>query len=194
MNMPVPYRIFQNIVATKKGKKILFDLIHSSPANSILDFGCGTGHLGKEFINSEYLGIEPLRSCVEIALKNKSDIKHSFVVGDEKSLQALPDGKFDLILAIGVLHHIDDSVAKIFIKESCRLLKNGGKMVTLDPHFFIGQSSVSKFVINQDRGKNIRTKEKINQLLEEHYSNIVVREYSGLIRIPYDHVSFTVTK
>jgi ubiquinone/menaquinone biosynthesis C-methylase UbiE len=144
---------------------------------------------------ANYLGIEPLQSCVRKARLMFSGTNRQFVLGDHKQLKEIPDESFDLIIAVGVLHHIDDDIASEFIEEGWRILRRGGRLTTLDPVFHSDQSILSRAVVKWDRGKWVRTESEYSEIITAHFpGKKEARIYSGLLRIPYDHVTFTLIK
>ena len=52
--------------------------------------------------------------------------------------------KFDVVLAIGIVHHLDDAEAQQLFQIAYGALKQGGKLVTSDGVYFDGQSSIAR--------------------------------------------------
>jgi SAM-dependent methyltransferase len=175
-------------------KMIENELIRPINSSRILDFGCGVGHHSKLFEGKHYLGIEPIESCVTAANRfyRRDDIE--FRVGDHETLRFYEDATFDLIMAIGVVHHLSDENFKVLTSESCRLLKPGGRFVTIDPVFHSQQRSLSRWVVSKDRGEWVREQTQYLQTLEAFFPSVISKNYSGLLRIPYDHIFVTATK
>lgn len=192
MDNPLIYRAFQRMILRPKFEIILNNqIIRPKLASKILDFGCGVGHSSQLFTHASYVGIEPLSACIDRAKSMYNRANSTFIVGDENYLANLDDEDFDLVIAIGVLHHISDKSATKFISEAKRLLKPGGRFVTLDPYFFTGQRKTSRFVISQDRGKNVRTEDAYKSLISGEFHQIEITKFSKMIRIPYDHLAIT---
>ena len=103
------YKLFQFAVISNGSKaRIREEVLKPVGVNKVLDFGCGIGYHSEDFRNSDYLGIEPLASCVDKANRMYKRTGISFILGDHLSLKSIPDSSFDLVIAIGVLHHIDN--------------------------------------------------------------------------------------
>ena len=85
------------------------------------------------------------------------DSSVTFLLGDHTALKSLPESTFDLIFAIGVLHHIDDLVFNEFVEQAFRLFKPGARLMRFDPVLHQHQSRLSKRVVKQDRGLWVRT-------------------------------------
>jgi SAM-dependent methyltransferase len=90
-------------------------------------------------------------------------------------------------IAMGVLHHLDDNVAKPLIDKVYDRLAPGGKLITLDPVYVPGQSRLAYEIIRHDRGQNVRTPEAYLQLLSDRYRDSVVD-----IRHDYFHIPYTL--
>jgi SAM-dependent methyltransferase len=82
----------------------------------ILDAGCGTGHrtidIARQFPEANVLGIDLSPRSIQVAIKQAGSDGVSNVSFQEGDLLQLADtGKYDLILANGVLHHLLDPAA-----------------------------------------------------------------------------------
>ena len=113
----------QRLVRSLKGIK--------QPIEKILEVGCGAGfsvdYLKGKFIN--YLGIDYSRNLIDYALK------HNYQNGAEFECLNINDFetklKFDVILMIGVLHHMSEP--KKVIKLLDKFLTPGGIIVVNEP-------------------------------------------------------------
>jgi len=95
---------------------------------SILDYGCGTGHLLNYFQNKkswETIGVEPDEMARTIAISD-----HDLNVVD--SLQDLPEKKFGVITLWHVLEHVHDLNETIQALRSH--LSNQGKLIIAVPN------------------------------------------------------------
>jgi SAM-dependent methyltransferase len=84
-------------------------LQHISPtAKRVLDAGCGDGTYTNDIKRGrsslEIVGFDPAGEAVNLARSRYPDIE--FVVGDILRPATFPEGKFDLIILRGVLHHV----------------------------------------------------------------------------------------
>lgn len=102
----------------------------------VLDYCCGTGKMSlvlAELNAAQVVGIdisaESVSSAAEIAAgRGFSDRTQFFVMDAEKT--EFPDSSFDVIVCIGVLHHLDIAAAYM---EIARLLKPGGVVLCAEP-------------------------------------------------------------
>ena len=110
-------------------------------------------------------------------------------------MSSITDSSFELIIAIGVLHHINDETLNHFLKESSRILKPGGRLTTFDPVFHKKQSKFTKWVISRDRGTWVRNVEGYTDAFMDVFpDSLNFKIYSNLLRIPYDHICINVNK
>ena len=190
------YRLFQFSVSRNNTLEVIRDeVLRPDGVRHVLDFGCGIGYHALEFPNANYLGIEPLESCIRKANEMYSGKDRTFVLGDHKKLREIEDSSYDLVIAIGVLHHIDNQIMKEFIVESYRILRPGGRLTTFDPVIHNSQSKISKWVVKKDRGQWVRDVTEYTAPLEPVFGcTPTIEIYTGLLRIPYDHLCMTVLK
>ena len=190
------YSTFQRTVKTPKYESMLTQLLGSFQKEGlrILDFGCGPGDLLGRFLDADYLGIDPLDGCVNAAQSKlqKLKIRGEVQLGDHNSLLKLEPGSFDLIIAIGVLHHMPDSDAQTFLNYAARLLKvETGRLVSLDPCLFDNQSIASRFMVQRDRGRFVRHHDEYKSLVQIDFREVSLNQHSKILRMPYDLLSMT---
>jgi ubiquinone/menaquinone biosynthesis C-methylase UbiE len=192
LSSAVLYSTFQNLVGAKKARRWLVECFWNIKKNcKIIDIGCGTGDiLGYLPDGIEYLGFDKSEVCIKQAKNRFSDrAKANFLHGTAEVF--LDDCRFhgvDIVLCIGVLHHLDDSEVIETLKFSKKVLKSGGLLLCIEPCFLVHQSKVSEWIMDLDRGSSIRTEEEWKRLLNtvfEHYSTSIA---TNLIRLPYIHI------
>jgi SAM-dependent methyltransferase len=91
-------------------------LRHIAPSvNRVLDAGCGDGTYANDIkcqrSSLEIVGFDPASEAVRVARGRFTDIE--FVVGDVLRPETFPEGRFDLIILRGVLHHVSDPAEAI---------------------------------------------------------------------------------
>lgn len=98
----------------------------------VLDYGCGNGYVLAHYARNGALvsGIDLTERALSLARArfNLLDLRGEFVKGDGKSVP-FPDGTFDIVCSMGVLHHIPDP--RPVIAELYRVLKPGGRLVVM---------------------------------------------------------------
>ncbi|MDD4981103.1 MAG: class I SAM-dependent methyltransferase [Candidatus Omnitrophica bacterium] len=113
-----------------------FILDKSLPVSGeILEIGTGKGHFALALAKRGYsfISIDVSRQEQEIAMLNLRYLglenRVNFRIGDAARLD-FPDGSFDAIFLINVLHHLESPL--LVLDEIIRLLRPGGKAVLSD--------------------------------------------------------------
>ena len=141
--------------------KAVSSLLPSSSSLRVLDLGCGTGSALKFLRPAAYVGVDVNAGYLRRARRRAArfGVSASFYLRDGSRGSFLPDGleTFDLVLALGVLHHLDDGVASRLLEEARGVLSPGGFLLTLDGFFSPGNVSVvPDWLARHDRGRFVR--------------------------------------
>jgi SAM-dependent methyltransferase len=92
---------------------------------------------------------------------------------------------FDLVMANGVLHHLDDAQAKAMLRIAGTALRPNGRLVTLDGCFVPGQSWVARTLLRMDRGKYVRTQPAYEALARSCFAQVEASVRHDLLNLPY---------
>ena len=106
----------------------------------------------------------------------------------KNEIKKLP--KFDYTLLIGILHHLTNKQIINLLKLIKIVLKKDGKIITLDPIYKDKQNFFAKFIISNDRGKNIKTKKKYLELVGDLFKYKKCKTYNQSF-IPYTWFTMT---
>lgn len=109
-------------------RRVISDILKGEKYNGVLDFGCGIGILAPLFSPKQYLGFDIDAGAIAYA-KNKYP-EYSFQVGDATELNL--DKKFDLVVVVGVLHHLNDRELQTSLQVMKSLLVPNGKIVLIE--------------------------------------------------------------
>ena len=194
LNIPTLYLTYRAIVGGRKATSIFVrDYVRPKCRDRILDIGCGPAETVEHFSNVEYVGFDNNPAYIELAKKNFGDQGHFFCGKiDQVSLKDFE--AFDLVLAVGVLHHLDDNESISLFKLAYEVLKDGGRLVTYDGCYVEGQSKIAQFIISQDRGRFIRKKDDYLNLARQVFKNVKQDLRDDLLRIPYTHLIMECNK
>ena len=150
----------------------------------VIDIGCGPGYTAKWFPGSRYFGFDICHEYIAYANRKFGHYAaFQCTLFDEHQARALP--KADLVLMMGLLHHLDDEQSVSLLQLAKSAMKDGGLLLTLDGCYKDGQSRVARYLLDSDRGEHIRTPEKYVQIAERVFREVVPSTREDLFLIPY---------
>ena len=122
----------EEFVRIIKNVKEFLSYAHCNPSEtSIIEFGCGQGHLALHLmkLGYKYLGLDISASAIRQARKKAgAKVRHAFLVADVTDIHEIQDGSFDLAIDNQCFHMlITDEHRKKYLAEVRRLLKHDGK-------------------------------------------------------------------
>jgi len=186
------YDLFQNAVGRKKVYKYLISEFFQPKAETkMLDIGCGTGDI-LDFLpeNIVYTGFDLNPDYINTA-KTRFGTRGNFVCkrAGEFELDETKKETFDIIITLGVLHHLTDTEIEEIFKTTNRYLKKGGFFFCFEPVYHPGQSFLSRFILSKDRGGNIKSDQGWQDLFNNSglFSKTEFSLKTDLINIPYSH-------
>lgn len=186
LTSPLIYRLFSTTVGQGPAREVyVHDYILPQPGERILDIGCGPGDIIRHLPgNVEYVGFDMSPVYINAAQKRFGH-RATFMCKclDEEVLQE--QAPFDVVIAIGVLHHLDDVEAAGLFKLANSALKPGGRVITVDPVFYRDQPWLEHWLVSKDRGEYVRFNDAYPQLITDNFSLIRSDIYRGLLRMPY---------
>ncbi|HHA2449883.1 class I SAM-dependent methyltransferase [Stenotrophomonas maltophilia] len=189
LSAPWAYDLLQNILGAHRGRtQLIKDHIRPGPEFTILDIGCGTGEIVPHLPNGvSYHGFDLSQLYIDSARRRFGD-RATFHCMDIADYEPEDDGRLaDVVIAVGILHHLDDQIAHKLIQGARRKLKPGGRLVTMDGTLIDDQSTVARNLILRDRGQNIRTPEGYRALAEPVFEQIHLKVRHDMIYVPYTH-------
>ena len=153
----------------------------------MLDCGCGPGDFVDYLPGVEYVGIDIDESYIRAARRRYGQ-RASFRLGPVDPVTMSETGHYDLVLAWGLLHHLDDAEVAAFLQLARRCLKPSGRLVTLDGCFREGQSAAARKLLMLDRGSHVRSLERWLELVSPVFPAVQSHMREDLLRIPYTQV------
>jgi ubiquinone/menaquinone biosynthesis C-methylase UbiE len=111
----------------------------------ILDLGCGTGKISRELRDAS--GVKP--TLADVVAYNRTDLP--YILLDDPYRVPVPDGSFDVVLLLFVLHHVGDAEGqrRVF-DEGCRIARRAVLVMedTPEGRFERAVNTVWDFVLN----------------------------------------------
>lgn len=186
LKVPFLYNAFQAAVgATALRRRLIENHVRAKPGDKVIDIGCGSAPALQWLPEVQYIGLDINPDYIAFAGRTYGT-KGTFVVGDTRSLRA--DSRFqdaDIVMALGVLHHLDDQEAADCIQFAYDALKEKGRFVCHEPCWIPNQGAISKFIMSTDRGRDIRTEQQYCQLAAKAFKRIDTWVDLKPMRIPY---------
>jgi len=194
LKFPRIYNLFSRIVVGDAFTLLVEKYIRPKEADRILDIGCGTGEILSYLPRVEYVGLDMNQAYIDNAKKRfryRAKFLNQSVTEGKNSELSLSD--FDTVLAIGVIHHLNDDEALQLFELASSGLRPGGRLITYDGCYIEGQSWFASFILSRDRGKYVRTRDEYLSLASKLFNDIQVSIHHDLIRIPYTHIIMECT-
>jgi SAM-dependent methyltransferase len=187
LSHPSIYELWSRLVGGVRARtKIVAEHVRPAPGDEILDLGCGPGELLAHIpADVQYTGVD-LNPLYIARARERYGARAVFHVGDASRL-ALQDHRYDLVLAIAVLHHLDDEQAARLIRDAGALLKQSGRFVSLDAVYTQRQNPIARAIIDRDRGRHVRDAEGYAGLARSTFESVQTVVRHDLLRMPYDH-------
>ena len=185
---PSIYSLFARLVGATRGRR-LFIQRHVRPhkGGRILDIGCGPADILDALPEVDYHGFDQSADYIASARKRFGVRGHFHVEAVNREL-VKKYADFDLVLAIGVLHHLTDSEAIELLNVAQAALKPGGRLVTLDGCFVEDQSPIARRLLKLDRGVYVREAGAYLGLARQVFRDVKSCLATDFLRIPYTHI------
>jgi ubiquinone/menaquinone biosynthesis C-methylase UbiE len=121
-----------------RNSRMVIELAHIRPGDSVLDVGCGTGSLtltAQSYAgpDGKVVGIDAAPEMIEVARKkaSRAGLGVVFEVGLIEKLD-FPDATFDVVISRLAIHHLPDDLKHKGFAEILRVLKPGGHLLIAD--------------------------------------------------------------
>ena len=158
--LPSLYRLFGTVFGRSRQWQIFArDYVSAQPGDRILDIGCGPADVLTELpTDINYVGFDHSEQCIDSARK-RHGARGEFFTGnvDLAHIDRLGAASFDIVIAHGLLHHLDDREVTEFFALARAALRPGGRLVTADGCYLARQSRISHLLLAMDRGRHVRT-------------------------------------
>jgi SAM-dependent methyltransferase len=165
LSHPLVYNAMQSLMGAENAHvRIVHNYVRPFPGMRILDLGCGTAEILRALpTNITYVGYDMSSEYIAAAKARFAD-RGTFHCRLLEQAEVSTLEPFDLVLGIGVLHHLDDVSARQFMVVAKAALKSGGRIYTVDPCYAPGQNPIARFLISRDRGRHVRDVESYRAL------------------------------
>lgn len=198
LSRQVAYRTLKSFLRREHNQeRLVSEFIRPFPGCRILDIGCGTADIVAYLPDtiSGYTGLDINSAYLESASRRWSTKSNcTFKHFDIRKCPEVRSPNYDIVLAIGVLHHLSDPDVVMLSKYAYGNLTSGGRLITYDGAYTPNQSPVAKWLLSHDRGKAVRTPEGYRALVQQQFENVSGVIFTDTIRLPYTIYLMTCTK
>jgi cyclopropane fatty-acyl-phospholipid synthase-like methyltransferase len=191
------FDFFQSLIGANRSRKQLIEkFVRPKKDALILDIGCGTGAI-LDFLPKEvnYVGIDVSEQYIKEAERRYCDRRARFTSIRVGEINLDKDaGKFDVVMANGVLHHLDNQEAEKLLFLAHEHLRIGGVFVSLDPVYVPDQSRLARMVVSHDRGDWVRDVRGYAKIIDAQFSNYETEIIYDNLYIPNTDLMIRATK
>ena len=168
------YQSFWHAIGGDRRNRVLLrEYIRPAPGDRVLDIGCGPGTMVPYLPGAEYVGLDVSAEYIEKARRRFPHARFIWQSVDEDD--QVEREYFDIVLALGVLHHLDDTEALTLFQIARDAMKPGGRLVTIDGVWTDDQSHIVKYLLSRDRGRFVRSEAAYRELARKVFSNIELK-------------------
>jgi len=190
---PVAYNLWWKAVGGPAWAAVLVSqYIQPRAGSRVLEIGCGPGTIAGYLPNCGYVGFDISSKYIERARKRFPAAQ--FVCERVNAFSLAEQQSFDTVLALGIVHHLEDLEATRLFQIAYDALKFGGKLVTFDGVWTDHQSAVARWLLARDRGEHVRSEREYVSIASQVFGNIRSSIRHDLLRIPYTHLILECTR
>jgi SAM-dependent methyltransferase len=188
LGIPALYSAFSRFAGGSARETYAREYIRALPGDRVLDIGCGPADI-LDFLPAgiEYIGFDSSEDYIASA-NARFGQRGRFFCADVYSQAGESLRDFDIVMANGVLHHLDDREARELFRIARSALKPEGRLVTLDGCYAPGQSALARHLLSKDRGAYVRSELAYRELAAPIFANVTSTIRHDLMRIPYTHI------
>jgi 2-polyprenyl-3-methyl-5-hydroxy-6-metoxy-1,4-benzoquinol methylase len=173
LSKPIVYDTLQRLMGADRGRvQNVRNYVRPFPGMRILDLGCGTaGILEALPMDVVYVGYDMSPDYIAAA-RRRYGSRGTFHCRLLEQAEVAAFEPFDLVMGLGVLHHLDDGTARQFMSLGRAAIKADGRIYTMDPCFSSDQSAIARFLISRDRGQHVRTADGYRSLASGIFASV----------------------
>jgi len=194
LSYPAVYSCFQYMMGGDRFRSnFVREFVRPHAGMRVLDIGCGPADILAYLpADVDYWGFDISETYIQQARARFGGNGRFFCKEiSDSDLEQLP--AFDVVLALGLIHHLDDEIAVNVMRLAHTALKPGGRLLSVDPCLDPGQNLISRSLVRNDRGQNVRTGSGYSDLAARVFESPHV-EIRHQRWIPYTHCLMECTR
>ncbi|HZN73995.1 MAG TPA: methyltransferase [Micromonosporaceae bacterium] len=181
------YIALQRGVGADRLRYRCLDEANLGPGDCVIDIGCGPAYYFPRIpAGVRYFGFDTDPNYIEYARKrwgDRGDFRCEIYA--EEHVTELPQA--DVILLLGLLHHLSDEHCRQLLDLTSRALTPNGVVISVDPCFEPNQGRISRWMSRNDRGEYVREIPAFTTLAQEAFADVDGDVVDDATRIPSSH-------
>jgi SAM-dependent methyltransferase len=164
------------------------------PGETVLDIGCGPAYYFPRLPQPlKYHGFDTDAPYIDWANEHFGGENAGFHCGifDEAAAGSLPP--IDVVLLLGLLHHLSDEQCTDLLNLAASVLRPGGRVVSVDTCFEPTQGRISRWMSANDRGEYVREPAAFEKLALQSFDQVDGEVINDLTNIPSSHWMMRMT-
>ncbi len=187
LSSPAVYDRFQGLMGGRVGRTDFAQhMVRAAAGMRLLDIGCGTGELLDYLPPGVHYHGWDISEPYLTAARGRFGARGTFRCGLVTENEIAAESPYDVVIASGLLHHLDDDGARALARLARLALRAGGRFVSIDPVIASGQHPLARFLISRDRGQHVRAAQAYLDLVRPAFDHT-----TGVVRhrrwVPYTH-------
>ena len=184
---PAAYQLWWNLVGGPGSARVLVnEYIRPRAGARILEIGCGPGTIVPYLPQADYLGFDLSSEYIEMAKRRFPQAR--FVCERVSQFSLEGEGTFDIVLALGIVHHLDENEAQQLFQIGFDALRPGGRMITIDGVLIDDQPKAERWLLQRDRGAYVRSEPEYVRIASSVFRDVKPTVRRDLLRIPFTHL------
>ena len=136
---PAWARVAPSSLSDFTARPFVLEMCRPYAGSRVLDLGCGEGYCARQLRRggaAEVLGVDlsPGMIAGALAEEERAPLGIQYEQGDATDLEQLPDGRFDLVVAVFLFNYLTSEASTTCMREVRRVLRGGGRFVFSVPH------------------------------------------------------------
>ena len=183
LGSPDAYVLAQRAVGAHKLRQICIDTLAPRPGDRILDVGCGPAYYIDRFPAVEYHGFDTDEGYIKHARDHwKGRGRFYCEQLSEHRLAELP--KFDGVLLMGLLHHLNDTDCHSVLAMVAGSLSARGRVLALEVCRDARLTALARWLAEHDRGEFVRPTPDFLEMGRRHFRKVEHSIIGNSWRVP----------